>query len=48
LKKYINFHEGKLHLAHYLAYGDEFSKKPTYFLINCPLKLKTTKEKSKV
>lgn len=44
----IHDFKGVKNVAHYSAYDDEFSKKPTTFYSNITIPLKTTKEKAKV
>ncbi len=44
----LGFNKGIKNLAHYLAYDEDYFKKPTIFLSNINLNLKTTKEKAKI
>lgn len=46
--EYIHDFEGIKNVAHYSAYNDSFSKKPTVFYSNIHIPVKTTKMKAKV
>lgn len=44
----LGFKDGVKNLAHYLSYDEDGVKKPTIFLSNLDLNLKTTKNKAKI